>query len=85
MGMLGDDYGTVGCQPMGIGDVFQDGGTGGAAIRVGYVVADPLHRMVTGKLPTWGCKADNGKIAKEKVGGGLGITTTVESNGGGRI
>ena len=53
MGTAGEDNGTGGRQPMGLG-VFQDSGAGGSFIRVGYVCADPLHETGPGKFPAQG-------------------------------
>ena len=83
--MAGKDSGAGGCQTKGIGDVLQGCGTGGAAIWVRDMGADPPHGTGPGKFPTQGRKADNRETAKETVGGGLEIPTAGSSNGGGSI
>ena len=83
--MAEDYYGTGGFQPKGLGGVLQGSGTGGAYIMVRYVGADPLHGMGPGKLPTGGCKVDNGDTTKETGGGGLVIPTTGGSDELGKI
>ena len=44
---------------MGLRDIFQGDGPGGAAFWVEGVGADPLHGKVPGKISTRGRKADN--------------------------
>ena len=85
MGTAGEDSGTEGCQPNGLGEVLQGGGKCGDAILVRDVGADPPHGTGHMKLPIWGLKADNGKKSEETGGGGLGIPTTSVSDGGGGL
>ena len=85
MGTAGEYSGVGGCQPKGLGDVSQGGGTCSAAIRVGDVGADPLHGTVLGKLPTRGCMKNNGEKVDDMGGGGLGTTTAGGRDGGGGI
>ena len=65
MGMADEDSGTGGCQTKGLRDVLQGSGTGGAAIWVGDVGAEPLHETGPGKFLTRGPKADNGETTEE--------------------
>ena len=51
-----------------IGDVFQSGGSTGAAVRGGDVGADPTDREGAGNLYAWGRKKDHGETAAERVG-----------------
>ena len=82
IGTAGEDSGTGGYQPKGLGGIFQGSGTGGAAIWVGDVGAEPPHGTGPGNIPTWGSKEDNGDTAKETGGGGMGIPTAVGSDRG---
>ena len=85
MGTAVEDPGTVGCQPKGLGDVFQGSGTCGADFRVGDVGADPLIGTGPGTLSTQGCKADNREKSEDTGGRGMGILTSGDSNGGGGL
>ena len=76
------DPGTGGCQPKGLGGVFQGGGTVGADFWFEDVVDDPPHGTGPGKLSTQGCKADNGDTDEDTGLGGLVISTTGVSNRG---
>ena len=64
MGTAGEDNGTGGRQPMGLGDFFQDSGSGSSFIRVGDVCADPLHGTGPGKFPSQGRQENYREAAK---------------------
>ena len=83
--MDGKESGEQGCQPRVLGDVFQSGGKLSVYIWVRDVGADPPHGTGPGKISKWGCKEDNMETTKETRVGGLGITNTGFSNGGGVI
>ena len=51
-----------------IGDVFQSGGSTGAAVRGRGVSADPTDREGTGQIYAWGREKDHGETAAERVG-----------------
>ena len=85
LGTADEDPGIGGCQPKGIGGIFQGGGTFGASFWVRDVGADPPHGTGPGKISTRGSKADNREKAEEMGGRGLVIPTTGGSGGGGGI
>ena len=64
---------------------FQGGSAGGSFIQVGDVSADLPQGTVPGKLLAKGRQADNRKPDKETGGGGLGVPTAGDSNGGGEF
>ena len=70
MGMVGEDYGTGGRHPKGLGGFFQGGSARGALIQVVYVGADPLHGKGPGKLLSKVFQADNVEETKSTGGGG---------------
>ena len=85
LGTDGEDTGTGGQHPMGLGGVLQGGGAGSSSIQVGDMAADLLHGTGPGKFPAQGCQADYGKAAEATGGWGMGVPTTRDSNGGGRV
>ena len=85
MGTAGEDNGTGGRQPMGLGDFFQDRGTGGYFIWVREVCADPLNGTGPGKFPAQGRQENYGEAAKFMRYWGIGVPTAGDINGGGRI
>ena len=74
-----------GHQPIGFRDVFQGGGASGSFVGVGDVAADHPHGTGPGKIPAQGKQADYGELEKAIWGWGLGVPTTGDSDGGGRI
>ena len=85
MGTDGEDNGTGGRQPMGLGDFFQDSGAGSSFIRVGDVCADPLHGKGPGKFPEQGRQENYGEASKLIREWGIGVPTAGDINGGGRV
>ena len=83
--MDGEESETEGFQPKGVRNVFQGGGTYGAAIQVVDMGADPPQVTVPGKLSTWGHKAYNRETFKETGGGGIGIPNVGVIKGGGLL
>ena len=65
------DPGTGGCQPKGLGGVFQGGGTVSAYFWFEDMVDDPPHGTGPGKISIEGRKADKGETAKDTGVGGL--------------
>ena len=85
MSKVDKDPGTRGGQPEGIRDTIQGISEGSVDFWVGDVGTDPPNEMGPGKFSTQGRTADHRETSKETGGGGLGLSTAVDSNGGGRI
>ena len=83
MGTVGENSGTGGHQPKGVGDFFQGGIEGGSIIWFRDVGADPPHGTGPGKFPAQGIQEDNREEAEMTGGWGLGVPTAEDSDGGG--
>ena len=54
MGLFVEDLGTGRGKHVGVGDLFQGGGSGGSSLRVGDVVDDPPYGPSPGDVPEQG-------------------------------
>ena len=83
---MSDKYpGLGGGQTEFIWNVLQGGCAGSVAFRIGDVGPDPPHIMVPGKFSAQVRTADHRDIAQATGGGGVGLSTSGFSYGGGGI
>ena len=85
MGTVGENSGTGGHHPKGVGDFFQGGIEGGSIIWFRDVGADPPHGTGPGKFSAQGRQADYREAAKGTLGWGIVVPTAGDSNVAGGI
>ena len=83
--MDGEDTGTVGHLPTGLGDVLQGGGAGGYSIRVRDVGDYPPHGKGPEKFSSQGHQADYREAVKSMGGWELGVPTAGDRDRGIRV
>ena len=83
--MDGEDTGTVGHLPTGLGDVLQGGGAGGYSIRVRDVGDYPPYRLGPGGVPSQGHATDYGESTTAASGWELRPPSAVYGDAGSGI